>query len=382
MSAGRSRFSPRATALLSPSQLRSDLLGTGALTLSLVGKTVSGKRVDVAALTAADCNPSAPSTTTTATLTPPASPSRASSLTWGLAFSDSVTGLTATDFVRTGSAAGCVVGTPVSAGATSYAVGVTGCGTGTVSLTLKAQSVLDSSSNLAPAADVDGGTVFVDRNLPTTTAPVVTARLKAALSGSKVPLRVSWSGKDVGTGIVRYELWRSTNGGTWAVVSSALTTPSATVPAASGSRVRFRVRAVDAAGNVGAWATGSTIAVSLIQQTSSVIHYRGSWATSRAPSYSGGSLRHASARGASASFTFTGRGIALISTRATSRGTVRIYIDGRYVTRVDLGGSPTLFRAIAWQATWSSSRSRTIKFIVDGTATRPRIDLDAIAVLR
>jgi subtilisin family serine protease len=367
---------------LGPSQIRSDLLGTGAATPSLAGKTVTGKRLDVAALTAADCDASAPTTTTTAILTRPASPTHAATLSWGLAFSESVTGLTASDLLRTGSAAGCVVGSPVPLGAATYTVPVTGCGSGTVSLSLKAQSVLDGASNLSPAAAVDGGTVIVDRHAPTTTAPVAAARLKAALSGSKVPLRISWTGSDVGTGIVRYELWRSTNGGTWTIVSSALTTPSATVAAASGSTVRFRVRAIDAAGNVGAWATGPTIAVSLLQQTSSAIHYRGSWATGRSTSYSGGSVRYATAAGASATFTFTGRGIALVSTLASTRGKVRIYIDGTYVAKVDLGASPTMYRAIVWQRTWSSSRSRTIKLVVDGTSTRPRIDLDAFAILR
>jgi hypothetical protein len=37
---------------------------------------------------------------------------------------------------------------------------------------------------------------------------------------------------------------------------------------------------------------------------------------------------------------------------------------------------------VAWQTAWSSSKTRTLKLIVDGTAGRPRFDLDAFAVLK
>jgi len=321
-------------------------------------------------------------TPATAVLTPPSTPNHGPTLNWSLGFSEPVTALTAADFTRTGTATGCAVGAPVSTGATTFSVPVSGCGSGTVTLGLEGQSALDLASNLSPTAAVAGGSVLVDRNIPTTTVPGLSLLRPGATAGSKVPVRIRWTGADVGTGIVRYELSRSTNGGAWVTLTSTLKTPSGTVLATSGSTVRFRVRAVDAAGNVGSWATGPTIAVSLVQQTSRAVHYSGSWATSSSSSYSGGSVRRATTRGASASFTFTGRGIGLVSTLASTRGTVRIYLDGKYVTRVDLRASPTVYRAIVWQTTWSSSHTHTIRLIVDGTAGRPRIDLDAFVVLR
>jgi hypothetical protein len=120
----------------------------------------------------------------------------------------------------------------------------------------------------------------------------------------------------------------------------------------------------------------------LVQNTSSSIHYAGSWATSSSSSYSGGSAKTSSTAGASATYTFTGRGIALVSTLSASRGTVRVYVDGVYQGRVDPSHAPTVFHGVAWQMTWSSSRTRTLKLIVDGTAGRPRFDLDALAVLK
>ena len=42
----------------------------------------------------------------------------------------------------------------------------------------------------------------------------------------------------------------------------------------------------------------------------------------------------------------------------------------------------TTYRAVAWQRTWSTSATRTIRLVVVGTSGRPRVDLDAFAVLR
>ncbi len=321
-------------------------------------------------------------TAATATLTAPASPTRASSPAWALTFSEPVTGLAAGDFTRSGSAPACTVGVPVKTGATTYSVPVNGCGTGTVALNLKASSLTDLGANVSPVAPVDGGSIVVDHSLPTTGVPVVTTRVGAVVGGSVAPIRVAWSGADVGTGVVRYELQRSINGGSFTTFSTTLTSPSTTMGLSSGASIRVRVRAVDATGNVGAWVTGPTVVASLVQQTTSSIHYAGTWSTSRSTSYSGGSARASSKPSSSATWTFTGRGIALVSTMATTRGTVRIYLDGKYVTRVDMLASPTVFRAVAWQATWSSTRSRTIKVVVDGLIGRPRIDLDAFIVLK
>ena len=320
-------------------------------------------------------------TPATAILTAPTSPSHASTLTWGLSFSEPISSLSAIDFTRTGTATGCVVATPAKVGTTTYTVAVSGCGSGTVTLGLKAQGVLDAAANPSPAVAVGGGTVTVDRSAPTTTTPLLAPRVATAV-GSTIPLRLSWAGSDVGTGIVRYEVGRSINGGAWTTFAASLTTPNTTMALSSGATIRLRVRAVDAAGNVGAWATGPTIAASLVQQTSSSVHYSGAWGTSTSSLFSGGSVRRSSTNGASATFTFTGRAIALVTTRAVTRGKVKVYVDGVFVTHVDPTASPTMYRGIAWQMTWSSSRTRTVKLVVEGTVGRPRFDLDGFAVLR
>ena len=155
-----------------------------------------------------------------------------------------------------------------------------------------------------------------------------------------------------------------------------------TVAAVSSGTVRYRVRTIDVAGNVGAWTNGTILSPSLVQETSSSVRYSGTWSRSTSSSYSGGTAMAASIAGRSATYAFTGRSIALVTTNSRTRGKVKLYINGVYQTTVDLYRSSTQYRAIAWQKTWSTSATRTIKVVVVGTSGRPRVDLDAFAVVR
>ena len=83
------------------------------------------------------------------TITPPASPTKAASLMFTLAFSEPITGLAVNDLTVGGTAAGCVIGTPSGSG-DEWTVALTGCGDGTVTLTLGAQRVEDLVANVGP----------------------------------------------------------------------------------------------------------------------------------------------------------------------------------------------------------------------------------------
>ena len=304
----------------------------------------------------------------------------ASVLTWDVTFNRPVTGLTAGDFTRTGTATGCVVGAPTGSGA-AWVVSLTGCSGGTVALSLKAGSVTDAKSIAGPIAAVNATVVLMDRTAPTGVAPVVALRAGVQLSGTDLPLNLSWSGADAGgSGIAQYQISKNLNGSaTWTSQSS--TTPALNVLAASSGTVRYAIRTVDRAGNVGAWAYGPTLSPLLLQQTSSAIRYTGTWTTATSTSYSGGSTRYATLAGASASYTFTGRSVAWVASTSTYRGKVKVFVDGVYVTTVDLYGA-SRHRVLVWQKTWSTSATRTLKLVVVGTVGRSRADLDAIGVLR
>ena len=124
---------------------------------------------------------------------------------------------------------------------------------------------------------------------------------------------------------------------------------------------------------------GPVLTPSLAQAATS---YTGTWGTSTSASYSGGSPRYATKAGASASYAFTGRGIALVTTKAASRGSVRVYVDGVLATTVSANTAATAYRSVLWAKTWSASGKHTIKLVVVGTAGHPRFDLDALAVVK
>ncbi|MBU6337863.1 MAG: C-type lectin domain-containing protein, partial [Acidobacteria bacterium] len=97
--------------------------------------------------------------------TAPTTPTNASSITWALSFSESVTGIAAADFTNTGTASGCTFAPSASSGSSINLV-VTGCGSGTIIPRLAADSVSDGA-NTGPATASTGPTVVRDAVAPT-----------------------------------------------------------------------------------------------------------------------------------------------------------------------------------------------------------------------
>lgn len=262
-----------------------------------------------------------------------------------------------------------------------------GHGSGYYSSTGLVASAASATSVSTATVDKYGITVALplDTTAPTAAAPTTSFRTGAALSGSTMPVTVSLSGTDnsLGSGVYLYQVRKSTNGGsTWGTPTGWVSGPTfATTVAASGT-ARFSVRALDFAGNAGAWVSGSTLTPALAQ-TGSGVTYGGTWSTSSNTAYSGGSTRYASTAGASATYSFTGRSVALVMTKASSRGAVRIYVDGSSsYTTVDTYASSAAYQVLVWQKTWPTAGSHKVKVVVVGTSGRPRVDLDAIALLK
>jgi hypothetical protein len=225
-----------------------------------------------------------------------------------------------------------------------------------------------------------------DTTAPTVAAKSIVLRSGTALSGTALAVSLSWSGADEtgGSGISHYEVQRRVNGGTWANVSTTATGPALATTVASTGTTEFRVTAVDKAGNRSTPSDWAILRPALVQQRSSAIVYRGTWRTASSSRFSGGSVRYATRSGASAKYTFTGRGIALVTTKSSSRGKVKIYIDGATTptATVDLRSATTRYRVQVWVKSWAVNGRHTIRIVCAGTAGRPRIDLDAFAVLK
>jgi hypothetical protein len=197
--------------------------------------------------------------------------------------------------------------------------------------------------------------------------------------------KVTWKGADPGgSGVRRYEVAMSTSGGTYAMVSTASNEPAYYADLRPGRSYRFRVRPIDFAGNVGAWVYGRPFTPTLVQQTSSSVRFSSGWKTytSTSAGYSGGSTRVRGVKNASATFTFTGQAVSLISTVTRSRGKARIYVDGKFQSDVNLYSATTGYRRAVWGKTWTTTATHTIKVVVLGTSGHPTVDVDAFVVFR
>ncbi len=316
----------------------------------------------------------------------PASPTKATSLTWKLTFGGSIASLSASDFTHAGTATGCVVGAPVGDG-TTFTITLTGCSAGTVVLGVKAGSVSDAVKNWGPATQVYAATVLIDRSAPTAGTPKVTLRsgvtLPSASTTSGILANLNVTATDAGgAGIASFEVKRSVDGGAFASISTSLTAATLGVTLTPGHSYRFATRALDKAGNLSSWVTGPTIRPYLLQQASTALTWQGSWSRASRAEYSGGSVAYASAAGASVRYAFTGRAIAWVTTFHWSRGAAKVYLDGVLVATIDTFGAATSVRQVAFAKTWSSSGFHTLRIVVVGTPTRPRVDIDALEVLR
>ncbi len=109
------------------------------------------------------------------------------------------------------------------------------------------------------------------------------------------------------------------------------------------------------------------------------------WVKTTAGSPYGGSLRYTSSAGRTARTTFTGKGIAWVSTRGRNRGKAEVWLDGKKVATISLYKSSTAVRQIVWSRSFGSSAKHTVVIKVLGThasgATGNRVDFDAFLVL-
>ncbi len=222
---------------------------------------------------------------------------------------------------------------------------------------------------------------------PTAAAPDASLRTGTPLVGTAIPITLAWSGDAVGgAALHHYQVARST--GSCAAFGAPLTVPSGlasvawntTVP--STGKVCFKVRAVDAVGNPSAWAVGPLLTPRLTQQSSSLIKYVKTWTLASSAKYSGATEKWSRATSATATYKVTAKSIALVITRGAGRGKVKIWVDGVVVkASLDTKAGSTQYRYVSWQTALTPG-SHLVKITVLGTAGRPRVDLDAFAVLQ
>lgn len=228
------------------------------------------------------------------------------------------------------------------------------------------------------AVHLEGGTstsasaaVVGDTTRPVfSSAPSLRTRT-GTVSSSAVPVTLAWKATDNAS-----------------LHSTALTSPFARTFAATttsyhtsakpGVSTTWAMRATDTAGN---YTTASVARTPVIMQEYSSTH-TGTWTRRTSTSYLGGASYSSGSKGASITWSFTGRSVSWIVSRASSSGQAYVYVDGVKVATVDLQSSTTLYRQAIWTRTWSGSAGHQLKIVVVGTSGRPTITTDGIAVIK
>jgi bacillopeptidase F len=174
------------------------------------------------------------------------------------------------------------------------------------------------------------------------------------------------------------------NAGGWSAWSTVVTTANLSRSVSlSPGEYQFRLRAEDRAGNASPWMLGDVFSLR-DPQGSPPISFSGRWATHSSSQYYDGSTRYASAQGRSAALAFTGRQIALVSTRGPNRGRAKIFVDGALVETVDLYAPTFQSRRVVFTELWGSADPHTIAVKVitrNASSSGSRVDLDAFVTL-
>ncbi len=357
------------------SALRQSVLSHGVATASLAGITVTGDRIEIGDMMA-DCDTGGPPRLL---LTAQAGGTDTPAVVQAW-FSEPVTGFDASDVGIGGTSTGwSVTDFSGNIAQTLYSIDLQAASPpgGTLSITIQANSLMGVSQP-GPAAAA-AFSLIVDRSSPMVAAPKTSIRSGTSLSGAAIPVRVSWTASDTGSGVHYATLWYSVNGSAFAKLASFVL-PYVDVFLNPSGTIRFEVRVWDWAGHASSMAVGPVLSPRLVQQGGLGVTYSGFWALAHSSSYSGGSARHTSVAKRSATYSFTGRSIGFVTTLASNRGVVYIKLDGATVAKIDLGTAATTYRRIVWSRTFSAVKAHRLQIIVVGTYGR--VDVDAFAVLK
>ncbi|CAM5584778.1 peptidoglycan recognition protein family protein [Streptomyces aurantiogriseus] len=214
-------------------------------------------------------------------------------------------------------------------------------------------------------------TVVAETTAPTfTTAPQPTLRT-GTVNTTAVPVRLAWKATD--NAALQYVKLLSPTTATYGP-----TTTAANLTAKPGTASTWSMRAYDYAGNSRTSSPSYTPVV--LQETAAT--RSGSWTTRSSTSYLGGTSYSSGSKGASLTWTFTGRSAAWVVSRASTSGQVYVYVDGTKVATVDLRSSTTMYRDAIWTRSWSTSAKHTVKIVVVGTSGRPTVTTDGLVYIK
>jgi hypothetical protein len=191
--------------------------------------------------------------------------------------------------------------------------------------------------------------VWASRIGPAMRRPATSLRVGNRLPGDGVT--VTWRARSGGARVSRYELQRRAGKGSWRRL--ALASPRARradVWVKPGKALRFRVRAVDAKGRRGPWATSAPRRAAILGRKRALL-------AAGAP---------ASDQRTSSRIRFRGRSVGLIAERGPGLGTARIFVNGKRVASVDLSSDSPVGERVVWSRNFDRARIRSVRVVSRG----------------
>jgi hypothetical protein len=206
------------------------------------------------------------------------------------------------------------------------------------------------------------------------------ARFRTGRTLSERHARISWDDAQRRPAGAQYELQRLVDGA-WRNVTLAdptLRTVDLALP--WGETHRFRVRLRDAAGGTGAWYTGPSFDARLTEDMRSGFTWStGDWRQVSTSSASGGTTTFATRDSSKANVSFTGRSVAIVSSKGPDRGRAKIYVDNVLANEIDLAETSSRWRVLVFSRTWAEAGLHTIRVEIVGAK---RVDIDGILFYR
>lgn len=233
-------------------------------------------------------------------------------------------------------------------------------------------------------SSVQSATITYDTTAPGGVTPTI--GIVGGRFSSKIPVQLTWPvASDNVSGIAAYKLQRRIDAGSMVTLNGSTPLAMSYLDQLTiGTKYGYQMRALDKAGNGGAWSTPFYCIPTLLQDGGAGSTTTGKWVWTSVSDSAGGTTLRTSKGGSSISTTFTGRSFAWVSTTGSSMGLARIYVDGATlpVTTVDLYASLRTTRQIVWSINFTSGGTHTIKIVAVGTIGHPSVDVDAFLVLR
>ena len=126
------------------------------------------------------------------------------------------------------------------------------------------------------------------------------------------------------------------------------------------------------------WSAASDVSVQ--QESSDRLAYRGDWFTAFYPDYLKGQARSTDMAGASVGLKFRGAGVSWIGPIGPTRGSAKVFVDGKLADTVSLYASAFRPTRVLFKKRWDQPGSHRIRVVAIGTAGHPTVAVDAFVI--